>query len=258
MNHIVEQGITLHEVGDLNIQTGDLCSMSRVVRSWSDTGNKTSHSIGYINPHVFNQAISHPQVSNYISSCDLVCIDGIGISVGFRLFMGIQTTRVVATELFEYILIHSGIRARAVLVGVTNDEAQRATEVMNRISSGVIIIDSIDGYRSDIEYAKFFKSYRDIDMVFIGAGSPRSESISELVRRNCDSATSFNIGAGTIKIYAKTKRRAPVWVSRMAVEWLHRIIYEPHTRSRYFSGSIQCLRNLISVTAINRKKRKAL
>lgn len=252
------KGITLHKVGELKIQSGSLRSMSRVIKSWFDSENHVSRSIGFINPYVFNQAVSYPEVSHFISGCDLVCVDGIGISVGLRLFMGIQTTRVVATELFEYILTRSGIRARAIIIGVSVNEVQRAAEAMNMVSSGVIIVDAMDGYRNDKEYADIFRSYRDIDMVLIGAGSPRSECIGQLARRNCDSAISYHIGAGTIKIYAKTKRRAPTWVSQIGCEWLHRIIYEPHTRPRYFSGSLKYIRNLTSIATINKRKRKAL
>lgn len=251
-------GVTVHRVGDLQIRSGCLDSMVRMIKSWFDSEKRVSRSVGFINPHVFNQAACHPGVLHFISSCDLVCVDGVGMSVGLRIFLGIRTKRVVATKLFDAILSQSGIQARAILIGVSDDEVRRAAQAMNRASAGLKIVDAMNGYRSDSEYAETFRAYRDIDMVLIGAGSPRSENIGRLASRICNSTVFYHIGAGTIKIYAGTKRRAPAWLSRMGCEWLHRIVFEPHTRTRYFIGSIQCIQNLANFAAKGRQEKSAL
>jgi UDP-N-acetyl-D-mannosaminuronic acid transferase (WecB/TagA/CpsF family) len=62
----------------------------------------------------------------------------------------------------------------------------------------------------------------------------------------CHRALCWHVGAGTLKQWAGTKRRAPAVVMKLGLEWLHRMSFEPQTRTRYTVGILLFVRNLLS------------
>ena len=240
-----------HQIADIRLRTADLETMDRQVTAWLEQPQRTLKTVSYINPHVFTQAHKYSDVAEFVSYSDLVCIDGVGMQLGLKIFHGVSAPRVVATHLFEHLLARVPNHVSAVLIGASSDEVKVARKLMNYASSGIEIIACCSGFQSDSQYQEFFLKHSSIDLVLIGAGSPRSEQIAQIARRYCQRALIQHIGAGTIKIYAGTKRRAPLWMSRLGVEWLHRILFEPHTRTRYGNGAVQFIRLLIS-TALDK------
>ena len=200
--------------------------------------------IGFINPHVFNLACQHNDVQAFIKQCNLICIDGIGVQIASLVLRGQLVTRIVAEELFNALLMDDGFKSDAVLIGVTSEELALATEAINHVSSSIKIVDGIDGFQEDSDYSQWLADNSQADLILIGAGSPRSEKIALLAQQHCQRAVIWHIGAGTIKTWANTKRRAPAWISRIGMQWAHRMCYEPHTRSRYLSGAVRFVKNL--------------
>lgn len=66
----------------------------------------------------------------------------------------------------------------------------------------------------------------------------------------------FHIGGGTVRLYAGTKRRAPRWLSRLGLEWAHRITFEPATRARYLAGGLEFAANLLQAAVLRRRARR--
>lgn len=228
----------------LAFKTASRDNMILQLQSWLDQPATCARSIGYLNPHVFNLSLSQPEVRDFLSRCDLVCIDGIGVSLALRCQFGIHVHRVVAEEMFNAFLDTPTRKANAVLIGVENSEVRDAMDALNKLNNGLTVIGACDGFQRDEQYAQFLQRYNDIDLVLIGAGTPKSESIAKVVQRSKPHAICWHIGAGTIKTWAGTKKRAPALVSRIGLQWLHRILLEPHTRTRYLSGGIQFFKNL--------------
>ena len=63
--------------------------------------------------------------------------------------------------------------------------------------------------------------------VFIAVGSPQSEKIAYMLSRNA-AATGVGLCVGaSLEFLVGTKRRAPVWMQRLSLEWLHRMSSDP-------------------------------
>ncbi len=115
---------------------------------------------------------------------------------------------------------------------------------INALNTGFNIVASLDGFANKEDYEVFLLKHKSVQWVLIGAGSPKSENIASQALALCSRAIVFHIGAGTIKVYAGTKRRAPAWMSSMGLEWAHRTLFEPHTRERYTKGIVQFLKRI--------------
>lgn len=64
------------------------------------------------------------------------------------------------------------------------------------------------------------------DIVFVGLGFPKQERVIATLSRALPTAWFLGCGAA-IDFVAGARRRAPVWMRRSGVEWLHRLASEP-------------------------------
>ncbi len=232
----------------LSFVTGGQPTLLATIDQWlaTNTSQKISHTIGFVNPHVYNSACEHPSVQTFLDSADLVCVDGIGIKWALLFTEAQWIPRVVAEHLFNALLVTRRPLTTAVLIGAEPGEVETAARAMNNSSRGLHITSCIDGFQPRENYRRFLQQNADCDLVLIGAGSPKSENIALITRAVCKSAVIFHIGGGTLNTWAGTKRRGPALVSRLGFEWLHRILFEPHTRHRYTRGFYLYIRNLLS------------
>ena len=84
-------------------------------------------------------------------------------------------------------------------------------------------------------------------MIFVCLGFPKQEILSLAVIEQLKNSPVgwmplfFGLGASA-EFYAGTKKRAPQWMRRNALEWLHRLLQEPRRLlGRYLTGSVRFL-----------------
>ena len=64
------------------------------------------------------------------------------------------------------------------------------------------------------------------DVLIVGLGAPKQELWVHRHHRRIEARVALCVGA-TIDFLAGEKRRAPAWVQRFGLEWLHRLLSEP-------------------------------
>lgn len=229
-----------HELGCLSFNSANLSDLVALINKRAAKGSD-GFCIGYLNPHVYNLAAENTTLQNFINQCDLVCIDGLGtklaLNAQYRWSPSMPVHRVVALQLFDTLVTSLENKTSAVLIGVDKPAVQTSSRNINGLGAAFRIIATMDGFQKLEHYDEFLSSHANIPWVLIGAGTPKSEMIALHARQLCPQAIVFHMGAGSIKVYAGTKRRAAAWVSRYGLEWLHRMIFEPHTRARYTFGA---------------------
>ena len=65
-----------------------------------------------------------------------------------------------------------------------------------------------------------------VDICWIGLGAPKQELAMELLRQSGAPCAMVGVGAA-FDYFAGTKAEAPVWMQRLALEWLYRLSQEP-------------------------------
>ena len=262
-----DRGDGLHalRLGWLDARTGDARAMAARMDGALVAGRGLT--VGFVNPHVYVTARDAPAVRAHLDACDLVCVDGVGVAlahrlVGYRPFGrrvagGGRVPRTVAEHLFRAFWTRCPHAVSAVLIGIETDALTRAAAALDAASAGPRVAGTLDGWADDAAVSAFLEAHAGARLVLIGAGSPRSEAIANLARRALPGAVVFHCGAGTLKTWAGTKRRAPAWVSRAGLEWLHRIAFEPHARARYLVGGPRFARALLRSNDPAHEHRKA-
>ena len=94
--------------------------------------------------------------------------------------------------------------------------------------------------------------------VFLAVGSPRLEMLADAIRATGRAqGLGLCIGA-SLEFMAGVERRAPVWMQRAALEWLHRLSHHPlRLARRYLLASPPIFRLLLG-ERLRRWRRSAL
>lgn len=223
-------------IGSLTFPTGDVSQFLDLLRNWRVVIPDSARGLGYVNPHVYNQATKNPRVREFLADCDFVSLDGIGTAMAGRILNGKMLSRIVMDQLFDLSMYSGIISGKVLLLGLSAEENTLAAKNLLLASSRFQIAGSYHGYLPIEEYTAILREHAEVDFVLVGMGSPKSESILLSAMRICSHAICWHAGGGTLRNWAGTKSRAPKIISRVGMEWLHRVLYEPQTRSRYAMG----------------------
>jgi exopolysaccharide biosynthesis WecB/TagA/CpsF family protein len=191
--------------------------------------------IGFVNPHVLVQAREDGLIAQHLNACAHVCVDGIGVVLALRL-MGIAVPRVPMHEAYDRLLDTGVLRGRALVIGIAPHDVARAGRIFESRCPGLQVVKTIDGYVSDDLLREALLAVGPVDVVVIGAGSPRSEQLAELVRAEGATRVLIHAGAGTLNAHAGARRHPPALIGRLGLGWLYRYAREPHARQRYRQG----------------------
>jgi N-acetylglucosaminyldiphosphoundecaprenol N-acetyl-beta-D-mannosaminyltransferase len=87
------------------------------------------------------------------------------------------------------------------------------------------------------------------DIVFVALGSPKQEKLIEILRQHLPRAWFLGIGI-TFSFVAGEVKRAPMWMRKSGLEWLHRMLQEPRRLvKRYLIDGLPFAMRLIAVSA---------
>jgi N-acetylglucosaminyldiphosphoundecaprenol N-acetyl-beta-D-mannosaminyltransferase len=233
-------------IGSLRLNISSRDNALDLIRRSVTSPFATSACLGYLNPHVYNQAVTHPPVAAFLQRCDAVCLDGIGAIIAASLFGRACLDRVIMHQLFDFSIAAGLVRGPVVLFGLSAEEITCAARELRRAAPMADFVAIHHGFDQDQEYRAILRNHADASLVLIGMGSPQSERILLLASEICHRALCWHVGGGTLKQWAGTKRRAPAVVAQLGLEWLHRMAFEPRTRTRYTTGIPLFVRHLLS------------
>jgi N-acetylglucosaminyldiphosphoundecaprenol N-acetyl-beta-D-mannosaminyltransferase len=84
------------------------------------------------------------------------------------------------------------------------------------------------------ECLSFIESASPFRFCFLAVGSPQQEAIAQMLRaRGTARGLALCIGA-SLNFITGVERRAPVWMQRMALEWLYRLLQDPRRLARRY------------------------
>jgi N-acetylglucosaminyldiphosphoundecaprenol N-acetyl-beta-D-mannosaminyltransferase len=132
--------------------------------------------------------------------------------------------------LFDAAERHGGLRVY--LLGAAPGVARRAAANIRQRWPSVRIVGTYSppiGFERDAaENAKIIARLAAAkpDLLLVGLGAPKQELWVDAHRHAISAKVTLCIGA-TIDFLAGERRRAPMWIRRLGLEWLHRVAGEP-------------------------------
>jgi len=89
------------------------------------------------------------------------------------------------------------------------------------------------------------------DVLFVAFGHPKQEKWIELNRQRLNVSVAMGVG-GTFDFLAGRRRRAPLWMQKVGLEWLFRVAQEPRRLLGRYAVDAAWLLRLTTVTLLHR------
>jgi exopolysaccharide biosynthesis WecB/TagA/CpsF family protein len=237
-------------LGDVKCSTHTIAQFVDAVRDLLENPANQPRSLLCVNAHIYNLAWTDPLLRETLNNAGIVTADGMSIVLmsGLR---GVHVPkRCNMTEAFRAFLVENQMpKSRAILIGVSQDEADAAAKTIGTLSSHCRVVRSYSGFLPDDFYERVFLELKDVDFIMLGMGTPRTERICDMARAICPNAIVWGIGAGTIRIFAGAVKEAPFLLRRTGFQWLYRLLSEPaRLWRRYLIGNPLFVWRVLSLT----------
>lgn len=220
---------------DVRVDKVDMMGALCVVDSFIHNGD--FHHIITLNAEIIYQAQFNEPLQKIINSADLVTPDGAGI-VWAAGYMGDPVPeRVTGIDLMLEICKqahHNGWRI--FLLGGAPDIADEAADKLREQYPNINIVGTHHGYFKEDEEDKVFELVRQAepDIIFVALGAPRQEFWIREHKEKLPVKVAVGVG-GSFDVVSGRVKRAPVWMQRLKLEWLARLIREPWRFKRMLS-----------------------
>lgn len=189
------------------------------------TGPRTRHRVAFSNPEFVLEARRNEGLRDYLNSCDLNLIDGVGVVYALRFVRGITPpARFTGTD-FSVTMVGEECAtagARLFLFGGRPGVAARAADVLRARYPGIEVCGTLDGY-AEADGALERMREAAPDVVIVCLGNPRQEAWIEDHAGGLDVRLVYGAG-GALDFLAGDVPRAPRWMQRAGLEWLFRLV----------------------------------
>lgn len=200
--------------------------MSEIAGFVRDRG---SHHVVTLDASMCVMASEDAELRAIVQSAELITPDSAGILWACRRSGTPLAGRVSGVDMVAEICSNSALLGwRVYLLGAAPGVAEAAAEELRRRSPGCAIVGTHHGYFGASEVAVVEQAVADAspDVLLVALGIPRQEKWIADTGRRLGVPVMIGVG-GSFDVYAGVVKRAPVWVQRLNLEWLHRLASNP-------------------------------
>jgi len=187
------------------------------------------HWVLTLNPEFLYRAQFYPDLMELAGRADLVTPDGIGIvwACGMAGSPGLQ--RVTGIDLL-LALMPKAVQEqwRVYLLGAAPGVAEEAALKLCQSYPGLQVVGTQHGYFQEGEEAAVAEQVRQTgaQLLFVALGAPKQERWIDRYLTQTGASVAIGVG-GSFDVIAGRVRRAPLWLQRLHLEWLGRLLREP-------------------------------
>lgn len=215
----------------------DALSMTQAVqllRRWTSEGKGGCRFV--VTPNVDHAVLlqEHPGLQAAYRAADLVLADGHPLVWASRLLRQALPERVPGSDLVPRLFESTNSEGplTTFLLGAAPGVAERAAENIQKTWPQVRVVGCYSpplGFEKDPAETERILQRIDAchpDVLVVGLGAPKQECWVHTNRERITAHVALCVGA-TIDFLANERRRAPRWMQRSGLEWLHRMLSEP-------------------------------
>jgi len=192
------------------------------------------------NLELLRQAWSDPEIAALYRQADLTVADGVPILWAAKLLRMPLPARVAGSDLVWLLSENAASNGRRVyLLGGKGNAGERASERLKERWPDLEICGRysprISNPPTDLEIQSCFDDLERArpHLVYVALGSPKTEYLIAQLRRRCPDIWFVGVGI-SLSFIAGTVERAPIWMQRFGLEWLHRLSQEPARLGRRY------------------------
>lgn len=185
------------------------------------------------NPEKIMKSLQDEELSSIIENkATLLIADGVGLVVAGKILDLPPIPRVTGVGLFEEMVKVADQEGKKIfLYGAAPDVVQKAGEILQQRYPNLQVVGTQDGYEKDHEKIVRKIQQAEPDYLFVALGSPRQEKWIAKYLNQLPVQYVMGVG-GTFDVLTGNVKRAPVWMQKLGLEWLHRLIKQPTRAGR--------------------------
>lgn len=201
----------------------------RLVHNGRTTGR--THQVATVNVDFVVNALSDTSIASNLRATSLSIPDGMPLVWGARLIKGRLRTRVAGADLVPAIAARAAKDGTVIaLIGAAPGIAEQAALLMSQRYPGVQVTGTTGPTFGEVDEL----SPEDLcdlkqvgaDIACVAFGHPKQERFIQRFADDLGIPVLIGVG-GSLDFLVGTKRRAPAWMQRAGLEWLHRAASEP-------------------------------
>lgn len=181
-----------------------------------------------------------PEYARLIQDADLRVADGMPLVWASRMRRTPLPERVAGSNLILSLSRAAGERRlRVFLLGGNPGTAEAAVPALLRTCPGLVVAGTACpplGFERDpqqIEQIRQTLRQARPDLVFVALGSPKQERLIQLLKPSLPSTWWVGVGISFSFVCGEVQR-APRWMQRTGLEWVHRLMQEPQRLARRY------------------------
>ena len=214
-------GVAVHRI--------DVAGMLAQVATWLAAPPSPCRQICTVNPEFIIDAGRDPTFAAALARADLRVPDGIGVLWAARRRGAPLTERVTGSDGIYHLCGAAATHGwRVFLLGAGPSVAELAAAKLMDRYPGLPIVGTYGGSPADADWSAVAERLAAArpDLLFVAYGHPRQDLWIDRHRGELPARVAIGVG-GAFDFVAGTARRAPVWMRRWGLEWLHRLIRQP-------------------------------
>lgn len=216
----------------LNVRIDDVTTAEVVAQVQQWLGQPGVHQIATVNPEFVMRARRDAAFAAALRQSDLNVPDGIGVLLAARRLGQPLRERVAGVDLMLALCARAAQQGWPVyLLGARAGVAERTAISLQQRYTGLQIAGTYAGSPQEAERAAIVTRIRQAkpNLLFVAYGAPAQDIwLAQNLRAIGMDAPLVGMGVGgSFDFVVGTQQRAPVWVQRMGLEWLYRLLREP-------------------------------
>jgi N-acetylglucosaminyldiphosphoundecaprenol N-acetyl-beta-D-mannosaminyltransferase len=220
----------VHSLDVLGVRVDDVTYEEALALIDGYIGERAPHAVVTPNPEFVILARRDAAFRTSLNAAALAIPDGIGLLMAARLFGTPLREHVRGTDLVLRLAERSvGRGYRWFLLGAANGVAEEAAAMLRSRFPGLLVAGSYAGHggpRGDSETRAAVVAAGPIDIILVAYGAGKQEAWMQRNLAPLGIPVGLGIG-GVLNYLAGRSPRAPVWMRRLELEWLHRLLAEP-------------------------------
>ena len=182
-----------------------------------------------VNPEFVMAAQADREFMAILRGADLCIPDGVGLLWAARWLKHPLRQRVAGSDLVPRLAAEAAARRwRIFFLGAAEGVAEQAAAILQARTPGLKVAGVWAGSPGPHADELALSKIRAVDphILFVAYGAPAQDLWIARNRDRLNVSVLIGVG-GAFDFIAGTARRAPAWVQRLGLEWLHRLIFQP-------------------------------
>ncbi|MEM8860237.1 MAG: WecB/TagA/CpsF family glycosyltransferase [Chloroflexota bacterium] len=223
---------TRHQINILGVPVDDITMEQTVtqVGKWLEADVVSLRQVCTVNPEFVMGARQDSDFKQVLYKADLCIPDGIGLIVASRWLRDPLPERVAGSELVYHLAEVCDQKGKSLfLLGAAPGVAAEAAVILQQKFPALTIAGTYSGSPTAAENDDIVQRINasKADLLYVAFGAPNQDKWIARNRLNLDSVkVALGVG-GSLDFITGRAIRAPLWMQRMGLEWLHRLIQEP-------------------------------